>query len=101
MKNVDNFSENFGIIHDIDVRLTVELGGRQMTLRDLMGLMEGSVVLLDRLTDDPLDVKVNGTLIARGFVITEGNRFGLKIVEMIDGARTVGPRHFSPMRNDA
>ena len=73
----------FGLIQDIDVRLTVELGRVDMALRDVLALGEESVVMLDRLTDEPLDVKVNGKLIARGEVVAEGNRFGLRILELV------------------
>ena len=73
----------FGLIQDIDVRLTVELGRTDMALRDVLALGEESVVMLDRLTDEPLDVKVNGKLIARGEVVAEGNRFGLRIIELV------------------
>jgi flagellar motor switch protein FliN/FliY len=73
----------FGLIQDIDVRLTVELGRTDMHLRDVLALGEESVVMLDRLIDEPLDVKVNGKLIARGEVVAEGNRFGLRILELV------------------
>ncbi|AKH44158.1 flagellar motor switch protein FliN/FliY [Altererythrobacter atlanticus] len=76
-------ADGFGLIQDIDVRLTVELGRTQMRLRDVLGLAEESVVTLDRLTDEPLDVMVNGKLIARGEVVAEGNRFGLRILELV------------------
>ena len=75
-------TSGFGLIPDIDVRLTVELGRTSMRLRDVLSLTEESVVMLDRLTDEPLDVMVNGKLIARGEVVAEGNRFGLRIIEM-------------------
>lgn len=75
-------TSGFGLIQDIDVRLTVELGRTSMRLRDVLSLTEESVVMLDRLTDEPLDVMVNGKLIARGEVVAEGNRFGLRIIEM-------------------
>ena len=74
---------SFGLIQDIDVRLTVELGRTDLPLRDVLALGEESVVMLDRLIDEPLDVKVNGKLIARGEVVAEGNRFGLRILELI------------------
>ena len=74
---------SFGLIQDIDVRLTVELGRTDMLLRDILALGEESVVMLDRLIDEPLDVKVNGKLIARGEVVAEGNRFGLRILELV------------------
>ena len=74
---------SFGLIQDIDVRLTVELGRTDMLLRDVLALGEESVVMLDRLIDEPLDVKVNGKLIARGEVVADGIRFGLRILELV------------------
>jgi flagellar motor switch protein FliN len=70
-------------LKDVDVRLSVELGRTEMKLKDVLALGEESVVMLDRLTDELLDVHVNGTVIARGEVIAEGNRFGLRIVELL------------------
>ena len=90
----------FGLIQDIDVRLTVELGRTDMALRDVLALGEESVVMLDRLTDEPLDVKVNGKLIARGEVVAEGNRFGLRIIEMVGADPQSAPRAAEPA-NDA
>ncbi len=72
----------FDFLKDVDVRLSVELGRTDMKLRDVLGLGEDSVVMLDRLTDDLLDVMVNGKVIAKGEIIAQGNRFGLRIVEM-------------------
>jgi len=72
-----------GMLRDIDVRLTVELGGTDMRLRDVCALAEGQVVMLDRLVDEPLDLLVNGKVIARGEVVAEGGRFGLRIIEMV------------------
>ena len=76
-------TRGFDLLKEVDVRLSVELGRTQMQLKDVLALGEDSVVMLDRLTDELLDVHVNGTLIARGEIIAHGNRFGLKIVEMI------------------
>lgn len=81
-----SIADGFGLIQDIDVRLTVELGRTQMRLRDVLALTEDSVVRLDRLVDEPLDVMVNGKLIARGEVVSEGNRFGLRILELVNAA---------------
>ena len=85
-------ANGLGLIHDIDVRLTVELGRTQMRLREVLDLAEESVVMLDRLTDEPLDVMVNGKLIARGEVVAEGNRFGLRIIELVGSSRSDAPR---------
>jgi flagellar motor switch protein FliN/FliY len=76
-------SRGFDLIKDVDVRLTVELGRTDMKLKDVLGLAADSVVVLDRMTDELLDVMVNGTLIARGEVVTQGERFGLRIVELV------------------
>jgi flagellar motor switch protein FliN/FliY len=87
-------ARGFDLIKDVDVRLTVELGRTDMKLKDVLGLTADSVVVLDRMTDELLDVMVNGTLIARGEVVTQGERFGLRIVEVLgqDGAGSEEPR---------
>jgi len=72
-------------LREVDVRLSVELGRTDMKLKDVLALGEDSVVMLDRLTDELLDVMVNGKLIARGEIVAEGNRFGLRIVDMAAG----------------
>jgi flagellar motor switch protein FliN len=78
-------------LKDVDVRLSVELGCVQMKLRAVMGLRENSVVVLDRLSDELLDVMVNGQRIARGEVVVEGNRFGLRIIEMAGHGPAAAP----------
>mgnify|MGYP000553028531 CR=1 FL=1 len=81
-------TRSFDLLREVDVRLSVELGKADMKLKDVLTLGEESVVMLDRLTDELLDVMVNGKLIARGEIVAEGNRFGLRIVEMADGNGT-------------
>jgi len=83
-------TSGFDLLKDVDVRLSVELGKTDMKLKDILALGEESVVMLDRLTDELLDVMVNGKLIARGEIVAEGNRFGLRIVEMAGGDVTAG-----------
>lgn len=80
-------ADSFGLIQDIDVRLTVELGRTHMSLRDVLSLTENSIVTLDTLVDEPLNITVNGKLIAKGEVVAEGNRFGLRILEMVGQAQ--------------
>lgn len=77
-------------LRDVDVRLSVELGHTDMKLKDILTLGEESVVVLDRLTDELLDVRVNGKVIARGEVVAQGNRFGLRIVELAGGSDAAG-----------
>ena len=79
-------SRGFDFLGEVDVRLSVELGRTDMKLKDVLALGEDSVVMLERLTDELLDVHVNGKLIARGEIIAQGNRFGLRIVEMAGSA---------------
>jgi flagellar motor switch protein FliN/FliY len=72
----------FEFLKNVDVRLSVELGRTNMKLKDVLALGEESIVMLDRLTDELLDVLVNGKAIAKGEIIAQGDRFGLRIVEL-------------------
>ena len=74
---------NFRLLQDVDVKLTVEIGSTNLSLRELLALGETSVIELDREANDLLDVFVNGTLIGRGEVVTVGDRFGVKLTELI------------------
>jgi flagellar motor switch protein FliN/FliY len=78
-----NTAKKFDLLKDIDVRLTVELGRTNLKLKELLALGEDSVVTLDKMSNELLEVLVNGTLIARGEVVTQGDRFGLRIVELV------------------
>jgi flagellar motor switch protein FliN len=75
---------NFRLLQDVDVRLSVEVGGTNLKLRELLALGESSVIELDRFANELLDVLVNGTLIGRGEVVTVGDRFGIRITELAD-----------------
>lgn len=83
-------TRGYDLLKDVGVSLTVELGRTEMRLRDVLTLGEDSVVMLDRLTDELLDVLVNGRLIARGEIVAENNRFGLRIVELIGAEPATG-----------
>jgi flagellar motor switch protein FliN/FliY len=76
--------ENLRVLENIEVRMTVEVGRTEITIRDLLRLNEGSVVELDRLAGDPLDILINGTMIARGEVVMVGERFGVRFGEIVD-----------------
>ncbi len=75
-------SRGLDILRNVDVRVSVELGRTQMKLKDVLALGQDSVVALERLTDELLDIQVNGQTIARGEIVTIGDRFALRIVEM-------------------
>ena len=77
-------TENLKVLENIDVNLTVEVGRTEITIRELLRLNEGSVVELDRLAGDPLDIMVNNTKIAKGEVVMVGERFGVRFGEIVD-----------------
>ncbi len=77
-------SENLKVLENIEVKLTVEVGSTEIKIRDLLKLSEGSVVELDRLAGDPLDILANGTTIAKGEVVMVGERFGIRFTEVAD-----------------
>ena len=77
-------TENLKVLENIDVMLTVEVGRTEITIKDLLRLNEGSVVELDRLAGDPLDIMVNNTKIAKGEVVMVGERFGGRFGEIVD-----------------
>ena len=77
-------AENLKVLENIDVMLTVEVGRTEITIRDLLRLNEGSVVELDRLAGDPLDIMGNKTKIAKGEVVMVGERFGVRFGEIVD-----------------
>ena len=81
--------ENLRVLENIDVQLSVEVGRTEIKIRDLLRLNEGSVVELDRLAGDPLDILVNGTMIAKGEVVMVGERFGVRFVEIVDPEKRV------------
>jgi flagellar motor switch protein FliN/FliY len=70
------------LLRNVDVTVSVELGRCQLKLKDVLALGEESVVPLDRLTDELLDVFVNGKAIAKGEIVAQDGRFALKIVKL-------------------
>ncbi len=76
-------SPNLDIVLDVPVNLTVELGSCLMPMRDVLQLNIGSVVQLDKIADEPVQLSVNRKLVARGEVVVVENRFGIKITELV------------------
>jgi flagellar motor switch protein FliN len=68
---------------DVPVSLTIELGGCQLPMREVLQLTLGSVVQLDKAADAPVELSINGKLIARGEVVVIEEQFGVKITEVI------------------
>jgi flagellar motor switch protein FliN/FliY len=71
------------MILDIPVHLAVELGRTKITIRDLLQLAQGSVVELDALAGEPMDVLINGRLIAQGEVVVVNEKFGIRVTDII------------------
>ena len=71
------------MIMDIPVQLTVELGRTKIAIRNLLQLAQGSVIELDRLAGEPMDVLVNGCLIAQGEVVVVNDKFGIRLTDVI------------------
>ena len=74
--------DNLKVLENIEVKLTVEVGSTELQIRDLLRLNEGSVVELERLAGDPLDILANGVKIAKGEVVMVGERFGIRFTEV-------------------
>ena len=79
----DMRGRNYRLLADIPIRLSVEVGSTALKLSELLDLAEGSVVELDRQAHELLDIMANGTLIARGEVVTVNGRFGIRVVEVV------------------
>lgn len=77
---------DFDMILDIPVQMTVELGRTKLSIRNLLQLAHGSVVELDGLAGEPMDVLVNGTLIAQGEVVVVNDKFGIRLTDIITPA---------------
>lgn len=71
------------MVLDIPVQLTVELGRAKIAIRNLLQLAQGSVIELDRLAGEPMDVLVNGCLIAQGEVVVVNEKFGIRLTDVI------------------
>lgn len=84
-----NRDQNLELILDVPVTLSMELGRSRISIRDLLQLNQGSIVKLDRPAGEPLDVLVNGCLIARGEVVVVNERFGLRITQIVSPEQRV------------
>lgn len=78
------------VILDIPVTLSMEIGRTSISIEKLLQLAKGSVVELDRMAGEPLDVLVNGTLVARGEVVVVNDKFGVRLSDVISPAERVG-----------
>ena len=80
---------NLDVILDIPVTLSMEIGRTEIPINSLLQLNQGSVVELDRLAGEPMDVLINGTLIAHGEVVVINEKFGIRLTDVISPAERV------------
>lgn len=85
--------QDFDMILDIPVQLTVELGRTRLPIRNLLQLAHGSVVELDGMAGEPLEILVNGTLIAQGEVVVVNEKFGIRLTDIITPAERMKKLH--------
>lgn len=83
---------SLGLLMDVSLQVTVELGRTRMQIRDLLQVGPGSVVELDKLAGEPVDVLANSKLIARGEVVVIDENFGVRITQIVNQAEGVGPQ---------
>lgn len=82
-------SPDLDVILDIPVMISMEVGSTQIPIRNLLQLNQGSVVELDRLAGEPLDVLVNGTLIAHGEVVMVNEKFGIRLTDVVSPSERI------------
>ncbi len=84
-----NVDVNLESLLDVPVTISMEIGRARINIRNLLQLNQGSVVELDRLAGEPMDVLVNGTLIAQGEVVVVNEKFGIRLTDVISPADRV------------
>jgi len=86
---MDDQDINLDVILDVPITISVEIGRTQVPIRDLLRYSQGSVIELDRLVSEPLDVLVNNTLIAHGEVVVVDDQFGIRLTDVISPSERV------------
>ena len=79
----DGGEVNLDLVLDIPVNVSLRVGSTELSIRDLVRLVEGSVIALDRDAHEPMDVLVNGTLIAHGEIVVVDDRFGVRLTDVV------------------
>lgn len=74
---------NLDTISDIPITLSIEVGSTKTPIRNLLDLNQGSIIELDKLAGEPLDIKINGSLFARGEVVTVNEKYGIRLTEIL------------------
>jgi len=87
--NNEKSADNIDVILDIPVTLSLEVGTTVIAIRNLLQLNQGSVIELDRLAGEPLDVKVNNTLIAHGEVVVVNEKYGIRLTDVMSPSERI------------
>ncbi|MCU7837372.1 MAG: flagellar motor switch protein FliN [gamma proteobacterium symbiont of Taylorina sp.] len=85
----DDGEVNLDVILDVPVDISMEIGRTKINIRNLLKLNQGSVIELDRLAGEPMDVLINGTLIAHGEVVVVNDKFGIRLTDVISPAERI------------
>jgi len=82
--------DKLNLLKDVEIPLSVEIGRTDLAVREILDLERGSIITLDKESEEPMDIRVNGRLIARGEIVVVKENFGIRITEIIDadGARS-------------
>jgi flagellar motor switch protein FliN len=80
---------NLDLILDVPVTIAMEIGRTNISIRNLLKLSQGSVIELDRMAGEPMDVLVNGTLIAHGEVVVVNEKFGIRLTDVISASERI------------
>lgn len=76
-------SSGLDFFHDVSMKITVEFARTEMSIRDLLRLKAGGILELDKMAGEPLDIRLNGRLIARGEAVIVNDRFGVRVTEIV------------------
>lgn len=79
-------TQNLDLLLDVAIPVSVEVGKAEMTLAEILNLVPGSVVPLDKKSEEPVDLRVNGKLVARGEVVLVDDTYGLRVTQILDPA---------------
>jgi flagellar motor switch protein FliN/FliY len=79
-------SRNLDLLLDVEIPIAVEVGRARMSLDEVLRLVPGSVIALDKKAEEPVDLRVNGKLVARGEVVLVDDVYGLRITQIVDAA---------------
>lgn len=83
---VSGDKQNLDLLLDVEIPISVEVGRTQMSLEEVLRLVPGSVLALDKKAEEPVDLRVNGKLVARGEVVLVDDVYGLRVTQIVDAA---------------